>query len=115
MKVLMIGDIMGEPGRRSVARLLPKLIANHSIDVVVGNGENVAGGFGITPDLVDDLFDLGVSVITTGIMRGTRRKSSMCFLVNRVSCVLRIIPPECRAEAVMCLPRPAANRWVSCI
>jgi hypothetical protein len=42
MKVLMIGDIMGEPGRRSVARLLPKLIANHSIDVVVGNGENVA-------------------------------------------------------------------------
>ena len=41
MKVLMIGDIMGEPGRRSVARLLPKLIANHSIDVVVGNGENV--------------------------------------------------------------------------
>jgi metallophosphoesterase (TIGR00282 family) len=66
MKVLMIGDIMGEPGRRSVARLLPKLIANHSIDVVVGNGENVAGGFGITPDLVDDLFDLGVSVITTG-------------------------------------------------
>ena len=57
---------MGEPGRRSVARLLPKLIANHAIDVVVGNGENVAGGFGITPDLVDDLFDLGVSVITTG-------------------------------------------------
>ena len=66
MKVLMIGDIMGEPGRRAVARLLPKLIANHAIDVVVGNGENVAGGFGITPDLMDDLFDLGVSVITTG-------------------------------------------------
>ena len=66
MKVLMIGDIMGEPGRRAVARLLPKLIAKHDIDVVIGNGENVAGGFGITPDLMDDLFDLGVSVITTG-------------------------------------------------
>ena len=66
MKVLMIGDIMGEPGRRAVARLLPKLIAKHEIDVVIGNGENVAGGFGITPDLMDDLFDLGVSVITTG-------------------------------------------------
>ena len=50
----MIGDIMGEPGRRAVARLLPKLIAKHSIDVVIGNGENVAGGFGITPDLVDE-------------------------------------------------------------
>ena len=66
MKILMIGDIMGEPGRRSVARLLPKLVAKHDIDVVVGNGENVAGGFGITADLMDDLFDLGVSVITTG-------------------------------------------------
>ena len=67
MKVLMIGDIMGEPGRRSVARLLPKLIANHSIDVVVGNGENVAGGFGITPDLVDDLFDLGGELCCPGM------------------------------------------------
>lgn len=66
MKVLMIGDIMGEPGRRAVARLLPRLVARHEVDVVVGNGENVAGGFGITPDLVDDLFELGVSVITTG-------------------------------------------------
>jgi metallophosphoesterase (TIGR00282 family) len=66
MKILMIGDIMGEPGRRAVARLLPKLVAKHDIDVVVGNGENVAGGFGITSDLMDDLFDLGVSVITTG-------------------------------------------------
>ncbi|MFO0734103.1 MAG: YmdB family metallophosphoesterase, partial [Nitrospiraceae bacterium] len=66
MKVLAIGDIMGEPGRRAVGRLLPKLIAQHDIDVVIGNGENVAGGFGITPDLCDELFDLGVSVITTG-------------------------------------------------
>jgi metallophosphoesterase (TIGR00282 family) len=66
MKVLSIGDIMGEPGRRALSRLLPKLIGQHDIDVVIGNGENVAGGFGITPDLVDELFDLGVSVITTG-------------------------------------------------
>jgi metallophosphoesterase (TIGR00282 family) len=49
-----------------LSRLLPKLIGQHDIDVVIGNGENVAGGFGITPDLVDELFDLGVSVITTG-------------------------------------------------
>ncbi len=66
MKILAIGDIMGEPGRRAVARLLPKLIAQHDLDVVIANGENVAGGFGITPDLVDELFELGASVITTG-------------------------------------------------
>jgi metallophosphoesterase (TIGR00282 family) len=66
MKVLFIGDIFGEPGRRAIARLLPKLIALHGVDVVVGNGENAAGGFGITPDIAQDLFDLGLSVITTG-------------------------------------------------
>ncbi|MGD9729180.1 MAG: TIGR00282 family metallophosphoesterase [Nitrospiraceae bacterium] len=66
MNVLFIGDIMGEPGRKALARLLPKLVVQRHIDVVIGNGENVAGGFGITPDLVDELFDLGLSVITTG-------------------------------------------------
>ncbi len=66
MKVLVIGDIMGEPGRRVVMRWVPRLVGQQGIDVVVANGENVAGGFGITPDLADELFDLGVAVITTG-------------------------------------------------
>jgi metallophosphoesterase (TIGR00282 family) len=66
MKVLCIGDIMGEPGRRAVARVLPRLVAQHRVDAVIGNGENVAGGFGITPELAEELFDLGMSVITTG-------------------------------------------------
>lgn len=66
MKVLVIGDIMGEPGRRAVARMVPRLVAQRRIDVVIGNGENVAGGFGITPELAEELFDMGLSVITTG-------------------------------------------------
>lgn len=66
MKVLCIGDIMGEPGRRVVARALPRLVAQRQVDVVIGNGENVAGGFGITPELAEELFDIGLSVITTG-------------------------------------------------
>ncbi len=66
MKVLFIGDIFGEPGRRAVARAVPKLVAKHQIDVVIGNGENVAGGFGITPELAEELFDIGIAVITTG-------------------------------------------------
>ncbi len=56
MKVLYIGDIMGEPGRRAVARAVPRLVSQRQIDVVIGNGENVAGGFGITPELADELF-----------------------------------------------------------
>lgn len=66
MKVLFIGDIFGEPGRRALVRAVPRLVAQRQIDIVIGNGENAAGGFGITPELADELFDLGLAVITTG-------------------------------------------------
>ncbi len=66
MNILFIGDIVGEPGRKIIARQLPKLIEQHAIDVVLGNGENAAGGFGITPDIAQELFDYGIDVITTG-------------------------------------------------
>jgi 2',3'-cyclic-nucleotide 2'-phosphodiesterase len=66
VKVLFIGDIFGEPGRRAVARAVPRLVAQRQIDIVIGNGENAAGGFGITPELAEELFDIGLAVITTG-------------------------------------------------
>ena len=66
MKILFVGDIVGEPGRRVILKRLHKLIAQHHIDVVIGNGENAAGGFGITPDIAHELFDLGIAVITLG-------------------------------------------------
>ncbi|HBP88085.1 MAG: TIGR00282 family metallophosphoesterase [Nitrospira sp.] len=66
MNVLFIGDIMGEPGRRVILKHLSMVIKEHQIDLVVGNGENAAGGFGITQDVAEDLFDLGLSVITLG-------------------------------------------------
>lgn len=66
MRVLVIGDIMGEPGRRAVGRAIPRLVSQRQIDVVIGNGENVAGGFGITPELAEELFEMGLAVITTG-------------------------------------------------
>lgn len=66
MKLLFIGDVVGEPGRRAVTRSLPKVVGRHDVDLVVANAENVAGGFGITPDIAHELFDLGISVLTTG-------------------------------------------------
>ena len=66
MKILFIGDIVGEPGRRAVKILLPKLREQHALDFVIANGENSAGGNGITPDLATELFSYGVDVITTG-------------------------------------------------
>ncbi len=66
MKVLFIGDIMGEPGRRIISRVMPKMVADRQIDLVIGNGENAAGGFGITADLAAELFEMGIAVLTLG-------------------------------------------------
>ena len=64
--ILFIGDIVSEPGRRTMAKLLPQLREQHEPDFVVVNGENIAGGMGITPKTADELFGLGVDVITLG-------------------------------------------------
>ena len=66
MRVLMIGDVIGRPGRRAVEALLPGLRDEYGIDLVVANGENAAAGFGITLDTAQELFDCGVDVITSG-------------------------------------------------
>ena len=66
MRVLMVGDIIGKPGRRAVQALLPGLREEYGIDLVVANGENSAGGFGITIDVAQELFEHGVDVITSG-------------------------------------------------
>ena len=66
MKILFIGDIVGQPGRRAVAELLPKLRQQHALDFVIANGENSAGGSGITPKTAEEIFSAGVDVITSG-------------------------------------------------
>jgi metallophosphoesterase (TIGR00282 family) len=66
VKILFLGDIVGEPGRRAVRDLLPKLKAREQIDVVIANGENSAGGSGITPNTAREIFEAGVDVITSG-------------------------------------------------
>ena len=66
VKLLFIGDIVGQPGRRAVKELLPKLREAHVLDFVVANGENSAGGSGITPKIAEEIFSAGVDVITTG-------------------------------------------------
>jgi metallophosphoesterase (TIGR00282 family) len=66
MKVLMIGDIVGKPGRRTVKQLLPKLKQIYQIDFVIANGENAAGGNGITSDTADELLSSGIDVLTMG-------------------------------------------------
>ena len=66
MRILFIGDIFGRPGRTIVKERLAELVKAHNIDLVLANGENSAAGFGITPPLAEELFELGIEVLTTG-------------------------------------------------
>jgi metallophosphoesterase (TIGR00282 family) len=66
VRVLFIGDIVGKPGRKAVRFLLPRLREIYHPDVVLANGENMAGGAGITRETAHEMFDLGIAGLTTG-------------------------------------------------
>jgi hypothetical protein len=66
LRLLFIGDIFGRPGRTIVRQRVQQLVSQHSIDLVIANAENSAGGFGLTPQIAEELFELGISVLTTG-------------------------------------------------
>jgi metallophosphoesterase (TIGR00282 family) len=66
VKILFIGDIIGRPGRQAVSRELHRLVDHHRLDMVVANGENAAGGFGITEETAGDLFKCGIDLLTSG-------------------------------------------------
>ena len=66
MLILAIGDIIGKPGRQAIKELLPGLREQYELDLVIANGENIAGGFGMTPATASELLDAGVDVLTSG-------------------------------------------------
>ena len=66
MKVLFIGDIVGKVGRTTLKGLLPNLVDRYKIDLVIANGENMAGGFGITEKTADEVLGCGVNIVTSG-------------------------------------------------
>jgi len=64
--ILAVGDVVGKPGRRAVRALLPGFRRKYGIDLVIVNGENAAGGLGLTSTTAEELFDAGVDVLTSG-------------------------------------------------
>jgi len=66
MRILFIGDIVGQPGRQMVARHLKALIADYGAEMVLANAENAAGGFGITASIGEELLSLGIDLLTSG-------------------------------------------------
>lgn len=66
LRLLLIGDIVGRPGRRAVRECLPSLRQKYQLDFVIANGENAAGGNGLTPAVAEELFSCGIDVLTGG-------------------------------------------------
>jgi metallophosphoesterase (TIGR00282 family) len=66
VNILFVGDVFGSAGRHIVREHLPHVVESNAVDLLVINGENAAGGFGLTPSIADELFDMGADVITTG-------------------------------------------------
>ena len=66
MKILFVADIFAQPGRRAAAALIPQLVREHGVDLVIANGENAAGGFGLTDNIARKLHTYGADVITSG-------------------------------------------------
>jgi len=89
MKILFIGDIVGSPGREAVKKLLPGLKEEYSLDFIIANAENAAGGSGITARVSQELFDSGVSVLTSG--DHIWKKSDIFELIRKEERVLRPI------------------------
>jgi metallophosphoesterase (TIGR00282 family) len=66
MRILFIGDIVGKPGRRAIRGLLPEIIFQYKIDFVIANCENAAAGFGVTRDVIEELYGNHINVLTSG-------------------------------------------------
>jgi metallophosphoesterase (TIGR00282 family) len=66
MNILVIGDVVGSPGRNILKKALPLVIKKHEIEYCIANVENAAGGFGVTKEICDEILDLGVDCLTSG-------------------------------------------------
>lgn len=95
MNILFIGDIVGSPGREAIKKLLPGLKKEYALDFVIANAENAAGGSGITPRVSQELFDSGVSVLTSG--DHIWKKKEIFELIGKDNRILR--PVNFPAEA----------------
>jgi metallophosphoesterase (TIGR00282 family) len=66
MRLLFVGDVIGKPGRQALKRLLPRIVDERRTDYVIVNVENLAGGFGVTPETIAELDELPIDCMTTG-------------------------------------------------
>jgi len=87
LKILFIGDVVGRAGRQALSSRLHRLVDEHRVDLVVANGENAAAGFGLTANIVTELLDLGIDVLTSGNHIWDKRE--ICDCLDRQERLLR--------------------------
>ena len=106
MRILFVGDVVGKPGRRLLGERLPELRRTHRPDMVIVNGENAAGGVGLTPPTARELFGLGVDVITLG--NHTWDKRELAPAIDDFPHLLRPLnyPPGTPGRGWLTLDRP---------
>ena len=107
VKLLFIGDIVGKPGRKAVRYFLPRLRKSLGIDFVVANGENMAGGSGITPATASEVFEAGVDVMTSGDHLWDQREVESLL----ESEALTTIPKARRDRGFASRERKVSHRW----
>jgi len=82
MRLLFVGDIFGQPGRMVASEAIPRYIRQKKVDVCVVNGENAAGGFGLTHNIAGKIFSYGVDVITSGNHIWDRKETESLLITN---------------------------------
>ncbi len=114
MQILFIGDIVGEPGRRVTRRVLKKLKRTAMPDLVIANGENAAGGSGITPEIADELLSAGIDVLTGG--NHTWDKREILPLLDQADNILRPANyPEGTPGSGVCLATARSGETVAVV
>ncbi len=115
MNLLFIGDVMGRPGRRAVETVLPGIRRDLAVDAVVANGENLAGGAGITRDTAEELFAVGVDLITGGNHLFDKREGIQ-FVENEERVVRPAnYPPGTPGHVMATLNLPRGPLMVGCL
>ncbi|GAV23117.1 TIGR00282 family metallophosphoesterase [Carboxydothermus pertinax] len=87
MNILVLGDIVGRVGRKGVKEVIPKILEKYSVDFIIANGENAAGGNGITPEIAKELFAMGINVLTMG--NHTWDKKELFAIINDETRIIR--------------------------
>lgn len=110
VKILFVGDIVGRPGRRCLSRLLRKVVENYSVDIVIANAENAAGGLGVTPKILSELAGLGIHGFTMG--NHTWRKPELARAIDSIANLVRPAnyPPGAPGRGSAVIESPSGSR-----